>query len=308
MDSNSRIFVAGHNGLVGSAIKKTLEERHYNQIYWVRRKNCDLTNRIQVNAYFEQAKPEYVFLSAAKVGGIGANIEQPAVFLYENLMIQSNIIDAAYRYGVKKLVFFGSSCIYPKGCPQPMKEKHLLSGYLEPTNEPYSIAKIAGIKLCQAYRKQYGCNFISIQPCNVYGELDNFDRSSGHVIGSLLNKFHSAKLNKDPFVTCWGSGTARREFIHVNDLAKASIFLMDNYNDSDIINVGSGIDYTILEIAELIKKIVGYGGDIKWDTSKPDGVLRKLLDTKKLSSLGWKPSISLDEGLKLTYQHYKQEN
>jgi len=308
MDSNSKIYVAGNRGLVGSGIVRMLKRRGFNNILSSPSSNWDLRRQEEVERFFKLNKPEYVFVVAAKVGGIGANIEQPAVFLYDNLMIQSNIIDAAYHYGVKKLVFFGSSCIYPKECPQPMKEEHLLSGYLEPTNEPYSIAKIAGIKLCQAYKKQYGCNFISIQPCNVYGELDNFDRSHGHVVGSLLNKFHSAKLNKDPFVTCWGSGTARREFIHVNDLANASIFLMENYNDPDIINVGSGIDYTILEIAELIKKIVGYGGNIKWDTSKPTGVLRKLLDTKKLSSLGWKPSISLDEGLKLTYQHYKQEN
>ena len=308
MDSNSKIYVAGNRGLVGSGIVRMLKRRGFNNILSSPSSNWDLRRQEEVERFFKLNKPEYVFVVAAKVGGIGANIEQPAVFLYDNLMIQSNIIDAAYHYGVKKLVFFGSSCIYPKECPQPMKEEHLLSGYLEPTNEPYSIAKIAGIKLCQAYKKQYGCNFISIQPCNVYGELDNFDRSSGHVIGSLLNKFHSAKLNKDPFVTCWGSGTARREFIHVNDLANASIFLMENYNDPDIINVGSGIDYTILEIAELIKKIVGYGGNIKWDTSKPTGVARKLLDFTKLSNLGWKSSITLEEGLESTYKHYNMEN
>lgn len=305
MDNNSKIFVAGSNGLVGSAIKKKLEEYHYNNVYWVRRENCDLRNRVHVESYFLQSKPEYVFLSAAKVGGIGVNIEHPAEFLYDNLMIQSNIIDAAYRHGVKKLLFFGSANTYPKECLKPIKEEYLLSGSLDESTEPYAIAKIAGIKLCETYRKQYGCNFISLQPSNVYGPTN---KTKGHVIHTLIDKFHKAKVNNEPVVNCWGSGVASREFIYSDDLADASIFLMQNYDDCDIINVGSGEEISIYNLAHSIASIVGYEGNIEWNRSQPDGILSKLLDTTKLFNLGWKPSTSLDEGLKCTYQHYKQEN
>jgi len=305
MDNNSKIFVAGSNGLVGSAIKKKLEEYHYNNVYWVRRANCDLRNRVHVESYFTQSKPEYVFLSAAKVGGIGVNLEQPAEFLYDNLMIQSNIIDAAYRHGVKKLLFFGSANTYPKECLKPIKEEYLLSGSLDESTAPYAIAKIAGIKLCETYRKQYGCNFISLQPSNVYGPTH---QTKGHVIHTLIDKFHKAKVNNEPVVNCWGSGVASREFIYSDDLADASIFLMQNYNDCDIINVGSGEEISIYNLAHNIASLVGYEGNIEWNRSQPDGILSKLLDTTKLFNLGWKPSTSLDEGLKLTYQHYKQEN
>ena len=305
MDNDSKIFVAGSNGLVGSAIKKKLEEHHYNNVYWVRRENCDLRNRVQVESYFLHSKPEYVFLSAAKVGGIGVNLEQPAEFLYDNLMIQSNIIDAAYRHGVKKLLFFGSANTYPEDSLKPITEDSLLSGRLEKATEPYAIAKIAGLKLCETYRKQYGCNFIAVQPSNVYGPTG---KTKGHVIYTLIDKFHEAKVNNEPSVTCWGSGRAYREFIHANDLADASIFLMQNYDGCGIINVGSGKEISIFDLACKIASVVGYRGVIEWDQSKPDGILSKLLDSTQLSNLGWKPSISLEEGLEITYQHYKQEN
>ena len=305
MDNDSKIFVAGSNGLVGSAIKKTLEDRNYNHVYWVRRKTCDLTSRIDVESYFSQSKPEYVFLSAAKVGGIGVNIEQPAEFLYDNLMIQANIIDAAYRHGVKKLLFFGSANTYPEDSLKPITEDSLLSGRLEKATEPYAIAKIAGLKLCETYRKQYGCNFIAVQPSNVYGPTRE---PRGHVIATLLDKFHKAKVNNEHSVTCWGSGVARREFIYADDIADASIFLMQNYDECDIINIGSGEEISIFDLASKIASVVGYEGTIEWDRSKPDGILTKLLDNTKLSNLGWTPSTSLDEGLKLTYQRYTQEN
>ena len=305
MDNDSKIFVAGSNGLVGSAIKKKLEEYNYNNVYWVRRENCDLRNRVQVESYFLHSKPEYVFLSAAKVGGIGVNIKQPAEFLYDNLMIQSNVIDASYRHGVKKLLFFGSANTYPKECLKPIKEEYLLSGSLDESTEPYALAKIAGIKLCETYRKQYGCNFISIQPSNVYGPTDN---TKGHVIATFIDKFHKAKINNEPVVKCWGSGVARREFIYADDLADASIFLMQNYDHYGIINVGSGEEISIYDLAYKVASLVGYSGNIEWDRSQPDGIVSKLLDTTNLSNLGWKPSTSLDEGLEITYQHYKQEN
>ena len=305
MDSDSRIFVAGSQGLVGSAIRKRLEEQHYDNVYCVKRVNCDLRNRVHVESYFTQSKPEYVFLSAAKVGGIGVNIKQPAEFLYDNLMIQSNVIDASYRHGVKKLLFFGSANTYPENCLKPIKEDYLLSGNLEQSTESYAIAKITGIKLCETYRKQYGCNFISIQPSNVYGPTNN---TKGHVIATFIDKFYKAKINNEPVVKCWGSGVARREFIYSDDLANASIFLMQNYDDYGIINVGSAEEISIYDLAYKVASLVGYRGNIEWDRSQPDGVVSKFLDTTKLSNLGWKPSTSLDEGLKLTYQHYKQEN
>jgi len=257
----------------------------------------------QVSALFKQEKPDYVFLAAAKCGGIGDNVAHPVDFLLDNLAIQNNIIKCSHKYKVKKLLFLGSSCIYPKHCSQPMKEEHLLSGPLEPTNEAYSIAKIAGIKLCQAYRKQYDCNFITAQPCNVYGPKDNFNQAKGHVIGSMLSKFHEGGDS----VTFWGTGVARREFIYVEDLADACLFLMQNYDDSDIINVGSGIDYSIKELADIIRGITGYEGEVKWDTDKPEGMLKKLLDVSKLENLGWKPKTSLENGLKTTYEYYKLE-
>lgn len=307
MHTNDKIYVAGHKGLVGSAIVRKLRENGFKNLVLKTREELDLTDSSSVSKFFAKEKPDYVFLSAAKCGGIADNKEHPVEFLQTNLEIQNNVIKYSYKNKVKKLLFLGSSCIYPKDCPQPMKEDHLLSGYLEPTNEAYSIAKIAGIKLCQAYRKQYGSNFISIQPCNVYGPLDNFDTTSGHVIGSLLNKFYTAKKNDLPSVTCWGTGVARREFIYVEDLADACLFLMLNYDDSEIINVGPGSDCSIKELAEMISAIVEYKGEIVWDTTKPDGMMRKLLDVTKLSNLGWKASTNLEDGLKSTYSYYKLE-
>ena len=306
MHTSDKIYVAGHRGLVGSAIVRKLRIDGYRNIVLKTRDELDLMNYDQVSSFFKEEKPDYVFLAAAKCGGIGDNAAHPADFLFDNLQIQNNIINCSYKHKVKKLLFLGSSCIYPKECPQPMKEEYLLSGYLEPTNEAYSIAKIAGIKLCQAYRKQHNCNFIAVQPCNVYGPKDKFDSNAGHVIGYLLHKFHSAKKSSD-HVTCWGTGSARREFIHVEDLADACIFLMHKYDEHDIINIGTGIDYSIKELAEMIKDIVGFDGEIEWDTSKPDGMMRKLLDVYKLQNLGWKASISLEDGLKQTYEYYKLE-
>ena len=303
MHTNDKIYVAGHTGMVGSAIVRRLGELGCRNLVLKTRKDLDLTDYDQVSAMFKEEKPDYVFLAAAKCGGIGDNAAHPADFLLDNLEIQNNIIKCAHKYKVKKLLFLGSSCIYPKHCPQPMKEDYLLSGYLEPTNEAYSIAKIAGIKLCQAYRKQYDCNFITAQPCNVYGPKDNFSQNTGHVIGSLLNKFHEG----GDTVTCWGTGAARREFIYVEDLADACIFLMHQYNDGDIINVGSGVDYSIKELTDIIKDIVGFKGEVKWDTDKPDGMIKKLLDVSKLENLGWKPKTSLEDGIKITYEYYKLE-
>ena len=303
MNSTSRVYVAGNTGLVGSALVRMLHRKGYTNILSSPSSHWDLRRQEDVERFFKLNEPEYVYLAAAKVGGIGANKDYPAHFIYDNLMIQSNIIHAARKFGVKKLLFLGSSCIYPKHCPQPMREEYLLSGPLEPTNEAYSIAKIAGIKLCQAYRKQYDCNFITAQPCNVYGPKDNFSQNTGHVIGSLLNKFHEGGVT----VTCWGTGVARREFIYVEDLADACIFLMHQYNDGDIINVGSGVDYSIKELVDIIKDVVEFEGEVKWDTDKPDGMKRKLLDVTKLEKLGWKPQTSLENGLKLTYAYYKLE-
>ena len=307
MDSNSKIFVAGHNGLVGSAIIRNLEAKHYQNIYWVRRKNCDLTNKVQVDAYFEQAKPEYVFLAAAKVGGIGGNSTYPAEFIYENLMIQTNIIDAAYRNGVKKLLFLGSSCIYPKMAKQPITEDALMTGPLEPTNDAYATAKIAGIKMCQAYRQQYGFNAISLMPTNLYGPNDNFDINTGHVLPSLMAKFHgSLEKSKYWVVKLWGDGSPMREFLHVDDLAEACIKCMQDYNEPEPINVGTGEDVTIKELAETIVDVVGYKNYYEWDTDKPNGTPRKVLNVDKIKSLGWEPKIGLREGIESTYEWYKE--
>ena len=307
MDNDSKVFVAGHNGLVGSAIKRNLESKNYNNIYWVRRKNCDLRNRVQVDAYFEQCKPEYVFLAAAKVGGIGANSEQPAEFIYDNLMIQSNVIDAAYRNGVKKLVFLGSSCIYPKFAKQPITEDQLMTSALEPSNDAYAIAKIAGIKMCQAYRQQYGFNAISVMPTNLYGPNDNFDINSGHVLPSLIAKFHGGLSHSEHYIiNLWGDGTPKREFLHVDDLAEALYTCMEDYNAYDVINIGTGEDVTIKELAETIVKVTGYQNYYQWDVSKPNGTPRKVLNVDKIKSLGWEPKISLLEGIESTYEWYKE--
>ena len=307
MDNNSKVFVAGHNGLVGSSIIRNLKSKHYENIYWVRRSNCDLTNKVQVDAYFEQSKPEYVFLAAAKVGGIGGNSTYPAEFIYENLMIQTNIIDAAYRNGVKKLVFLGSSCIYPKMADQPITEDALMTGPLEPTNDAYATAKIAGIKMCQAYRQQYGFNAISLMPTNLYGPNDNFDINTGHVLPSLMAKFHgSLEKSKHWVVKLWGDGSPMREFLHVDDLAEACIKCMEDYDEPEPINVGTGEDVTIKELAETIVDVVGYKNYYEWDTSKPNGTPRKVLNVDKMKSLGWEPKIGLREGIESTYEWYKQ--
>ena len=307
MDSNSKIFVAGHNGLVGSAIIRNLKSKHYENIYWVRRSNCDLANKIQVDAYFEQAKPEYVFLAAAKVGGIGANNDYPAEFIYDNLMIQSNIIDAAYRNGVKKLVFLGSSCIYPKMAKQPISEDALMTGPLEPTNDAYATAKIAGIRMCRAYRQQYGFNAISLMPTNLYGPNDNFDHNTSHVLPAMISKFDGSLDKSEHWeVELWGDGTPKREFLHVDDLAEACVKCMQDYDEPEPINVGTGEDVTIKELAETIADVVGYKNNIKWNTDKPNGTPRKVLNVDKIKSLGWEPKITLREGIESTYTWYKE--
>ena len=305
MRKNSKIFVAGHRGLVGSAIKRKLEKLGYTNIVIRTRKQLDLFDKNKTLKFFEKEKPEYVFLAAAKVGGIMANKNYPAQFIYENLVVETNVIDSAYLTKVKKLLFLGSSCIYPKLAPQPIKEKYLMTGFLESTNCNYALAKIAGIFMCQAYNKQYGTNFISVMPTNLYGPNDNFDLNNSHVLPALIRKFYEAKVNDTKEVVIWGSGKAKREFLHVDDLADACIFLMQKYNDSEIINIGTGKDLSIKELAEKIKKVVGYSGKIVWDKVKPDGTPRKLLNVSKLHKLGWKHSIPLDKGIALTYEWYK---
>jgi len=304
MDKNSIIYVAGHRGLVGSAIERCLRKQGFENLVTRTRAELDLNSQAQVEDFFQSEKPEYVFLAAAKVGGIHANNTYPADFIRDNLQIQTNIIDSAYRSGVKKLAFLGSSCIYPKFAPQPMKEEYLLTGELEPTNEWYAIAKIAGIKMCQAYRRQYGFNAISLMPTNLYGPGDNFNLANSHVLPALIRKCHEVKVNKQPTVTVWGTGTPKREFLHVDDLADASVFLMNHYDDESIVNVGVGEDISIGELAQLVKDVVGFSGEIVYDTSKPDGTPRKLLDVSRLSSLGWKAKISLREGIASTYEWY----
>lgn len=304
MNKDSKIYVAGHRGMVGSAILRKLQKEGYSNIITKTSQELDLRIQKDVDDFFKLEKPEYVFLAAAKVGGILANNTYRAEFIYDNLMIQSNVIHSAYKYGVKKLLFLGSSCIYPKYAPQPMKEEYLLSGYLEPTNEPYAIAKITGIKMCEAYRHQYGCNFISAMPTNLYGPNDNYDLNNSHVLPALIRKFHEAKIYNKKEVIVWGTGNPRREFMHVDDLADACLFLMLNYNDSQFVNVGTGKDISIRELAELIKTIVGYEGNIIFDTTKPDGTPRKFLDLNYMHSLGWHHKIELEEGIKMTYQDF----
>jgi GDP-L-fucose synthase len=308
MQKHDKIYVAGHRGMVGSAIIRRLQKEGFTNLLFRTSAELDLKNQASVQQFFGNERPDYVFLAAAKVGGIMANNIYRGEFLYDNLMIQSNTIDAAYRSGVKKLMFLGSSCIYPKMAPQPIKEEYMLTGPLEPTNEPYAVAKIAGIKMCDAYRSQYGCNFISVMPTNLYGPNDNYDLNSSHVLPALIRKFHEAKVNKEPFVTMWGSGKPRREFLHADDLADACFFLMQQYNDPGLVNIGTGEDLEIKELALLIKKAVGYDGEIQHDLTKPDGTPRKLMDVGKLHGMGWKAAISLEEGLRRVYEQFKNEH
>ena len=302
MDKNDKIYIAGHRGMVGSAIHRRLKKEGFENLVFRTSEELDLRDQQAVNDFFRKEKPNYVFLAAAKVGGILANNTYRAEFLYDNLMIQSNVIENSYRQGVKKLLFLGSSCIYPKLAPQPLKEDYLLTGLLEHTNEPYAIAKIAGIKMCDAFRSQYGCNFISVMPTNLYGPNDNYDLKNSHVLPSLLRKFHEAKINDQAEVIVWGSGTPRREFLHADDMADACVFLMKNYSEEGLINIGVGEDLSIKELAEMIKEIAGYKGKIVFDSSKPDGTPRKLMDISKLSALGWKASINLNDGIAQVYK------
>ena len=301
MNKKDKIYIAGHLGMVGSAIHRRLENEGFKDFVFRTSDELDLRDQQAVADFFAKEKPAYVFLAAAKVGGILANNTYRAEFLYDNLMIQSNVIENSYRRGVKKLLFLGSSCIYPKLAPQPLKEDYLLTGLLEHTNEPYAIAKIAGIKMCDAYRSQYGCNFISVMPTNLYGPNDNYDLNTSHVLPALIRKFHEAKVQDQPEVIVWGSGTPRREFLHADDMADACVFLMKNYNEEGLINIGVGEDLSIKELAEMIKEITGYKGKVVFDASKPDGTPRKLMDILKLSSLGWKATIHLKEGIEKTY-------
>lgn len=302
MEKDAKIYIAGHTGMVGSAIVRKLEEQGYTNLIYRRSKELDLRNQAQVDAFFAEERPEYIFLAAAKVGGIVANNTYRADFIYENLMIECNVIHSAHKYGAKKLLFLGSSCIYPKMAPQPLNESSLLSGYLEPTNEPYAVAKIAGIKLCENYRRQYGDDFISAMPTNLYGPNDNYDLQNSHVIPALLRKVHEAKEKGEPAVEIWGSGSPMREFLHVDDLAEACVFLMDNYSGEEMVNIGAGVDITIKDLAYLIKEVAGYEGELIFNTDKPDGTPRKLMDVSKLNNMGWKYSIELKEGLERTYQ------
>lgn len=307
MEKNAKIYIAGHRGMVGSAIKRRLEREGYDNIVVRTSKELDLRDQAGVKAFFESEKPDYVFLAAAKVGGIYANNTYKAEFIHDNLVIQSNIIHQAYLNGVKKLAFLGSSCIYPKFAPQPMKEEALLTGELEPTNAPYAIAKIAGIKMCQAYHDQYGSNFISLMPTNLYGPNDNYDLQNAHVLPALIRKFYEAKVEGKPFVEIWGTGSPKREFLHVDDLADAALFLMLNYDSPEIINVGTGEDLTIRELALLIRKCVGYTGELKLNTDKPDGTPRKLLDVSRINKLGWKARIGLEDGIRAVCQEYAEQ-
>lgn len=306
MDHSTRIYVAGHRGMVGSACLRLLQARGFTDLLTRTRQELDLTQAAAVDSFYAQNRPEVVIVAAAKVGGILANSQQPVEFLTENLTIQNNLITAAHRHGVKKLLFLGSSCIYPKLAPQPISETSLLTGPLEPTNDAYALAKICGIRLCQAYREEYGDNYISVMPTNLYGPGDNYDLKSSHVMAALLRRFHEAKEQNQPSITVWGTGTPRREFLHVDDLAEACLFLLENYDKGEIVNIGCGEDITIAELAQKIASMVGFKGEILWDRSKPDGTPRKLLDVSRLKNLGWSPRITLDEGLKLAYQSYLQ--
>lgn len=304
MNSNSKIFIAGHRGMVGSAIKRALENQGFTNLVYQTSAELDLRDFNAVADFFDDEQPEYVFLAAAKVGGIVANNTYRAQFLYENLQIQNNVIHNSYLHGVKKLMFFGSSCIYPKLAPQPLKEEYLLTGLLEPTNEPYAIAKITGIKMCEAYRSQYGCNFISVMPTNLYGLNDNYDAQNSHVLPALIRKFHEAKVSGAGEVVIWGSGTPLREFLFADDLADAAVKLMLEYEEEKFVNIGTGHDISIKELAELIKKIIGFEGKLIFDTSKPDGTPRKLMDVSFLNSLGWKYKTKLEDGIKIAYQDF----
>lgn len=305
MQPTDKIYIAGHRGMVGSAIHRALIQKGFDNFILKTSTELDLRNQQAVNAFFETEKPAYVFLAAAKVGGIHANNTYRADFIYDNLMIEANIIKAAKDHAIKKLLFLGSSCIYPKNAPQPLKESYLLTGLLEPTNEPYAIAKIAGIKLCDAYRAQYGCNFISAMPTNLYGPNDNYDLQNSHVLPALLRKFHEAKMSNAPTVTVWGSGAPLREFLHVDDMAAACLFLMEHYNEEGCVNVGCGHDISIKDLALLIKDIVGYEGELVFDATKPDGTMRKLMDVGKLREMGWEYKIGLREGIQQVYDSYR---
>jgi GDP-L-fucose synthase len=301
---DARIYVAGHRGLVGSAIWRELQRRGFTRLLGRSHAEMDLLDTAAVEQFYTHEKPEYVFVAAARVGGIYANSHHPAQFLFENLQIQNNLIHGAYHHGVKKLLFLGSSCVYPKLAPQPLKEEYLLTGLLEPTNEWYAVAKIAGLKMCAAYRRQYGCNFISAMPNNLYGLNDNYDLQNSHVLPALIRKFHEAKIAKAPTITCWGSGSPLREFLYADDLAAACVFLLENYDQEDFINVGSGAEVSVRQLAETVKRIVGFPGEIVWDTSKPDGTPRKLMDSSRLFALGWKPQIDLETGIRLAYEDF----
>jgi GDP-L-fucose synthase len=304
IEKNARIYVAGHRGLAGSAICRELERNGFTNVIGKTRAELDLLDASAVRAFYAKNSPEYVFVAAAKVGGILANSENPATFLYENLQIQNNLIHGAFQAGVKKLLFLGSSCIYPKMAPQPLKEDYLLTGPLEPTNQWYAVAKIAGIKLCEAYRIEKGCNFISAMPTNLYGPNDNYDLRNSHVLPALIRKFHEAKLSGKPSVICWGTGSPFREFLYVDDLARACVFLMENYQEKQFINIGFGSDLSIRELTEVVKRVVGYQGEIVWDASKPDGTPRKLIDSSRLFSMGWRPAVDLETGIPLAYKDF----
>lgn len=307
MDLNAKIYIAGHRGMVGSAIHRNLQQKGFKNFILKTSAELDLRDQKQVADFFEREKPEYVFLAAAKVGGIQANNVYRAEFLYDNLMIQNNVIHQAYLNKVKKLLFLGSSCIYPKLAPQPLKEEYLLSGYLEDTNEPYAIAKITGIKMCENYRRQYGCDFISVMPTNLYGPNDNYNLNNSHVLPALIRKFHEAKESNAPFVEMWGTGMPLREFLHANDMADACVYLMQTYNGTQHVNIGTGVDLSIKDLAVMISKIVGYNGEIKHDLTKPDGTPRKLMDVSFLHSLGWKHKIELEDGIKEVYHDFKDK-
>lgn len=308
LDTSDKIYVAGHRGMVGSAIVRYLQKNGYSNIITRTSAELDLVNQADVEKFFEKEKPHYVFLAAAKVGGIQANNVYRADFIYQNLMIEANVIHAAYRHKVKKLLFLGSSCIYPKMAPQPLKEDSLLTGLLESTNEPYAVAKIAGIKLCESYRRQYGCDFISAMPTNLYGPNDNYDLEKSHVLPALIRKFHTAKKNGEKTVTIWGTGTPLREFLYVDDLAEACVFLMKNYEGEQHVNIGSGEDLSIRELAEMIKNIVGFKGELVFDASKPDGTPRKLMDVSKINAMGWKYSTGLRQGIETVYASLKDKD